>query len=121
GSRILTNLWEGHGSIQGPVAIVGDIFRCTAVIYINVIMSGNSFQMVNRLLTFSRIVSSSSRDKNCTSSLGKQYRVALAIPNSSRVNLLANCIGCDPGFFILSANEGSWVSRDTSNSQNYSS
>ena len=44
GSTILTNLWEGAGTVQGPVAIVGDIFRCAAVIYINVIMSGNSFR-----------------------------------------------------------------------------
>jgi hypothetical protein len=52
GSRILTSMWEGHGSAQGPVGIVGDIFRCAAIIYINVIMSGNSSGMVNCLLTF---------------------------------------------------------------------
>ena len=60
GSRILRNMWEGYGSLQGPMAIVGDIFRCAAVIYINVIMSGSSSGMVNCLLTFSRIISSSS-------------------------------------------------------------
>ena len=60
GSTILTHLWEGSNTVQGPVAIVGDIFRCAAVIYINVIMSGNSSKMINSSLTFFRIIPSSS-------------------------------------------------------------
>jgi len=60
GSRILTHLWEGHRTAQGPMAIVGDIFRCAAVIYINVIMSGNSSGIFIYSLTFSRIIPSSS-------------------------------------------------------------
>jgi len=41
GSTILAHIMEGSRTVQGPVAIVGDIFRCATVIYINVIMSGN--------------------------------------------------------------------------------
>lgn len=52
GSRILTNLYEGHRTAQGPAAIVGDIFRCAAVIYINVIMSGNSSGIFTTLTHF---------------------------------------------------------------------
>ena len=49
GSTILTHLCEGSNTVQGLVA---DIFRCAAVIYINMIMSGNSFGMINCWLTF---------------------------------------------------------------------
>jgi hypothetical protein len=60
GSTILTHLWEGSNTVQGPVAIVGDIFRCAAAIYINVIMSGNSSEMINSSLTFFKIIPSGS-------------------------------------------------------------
>jgi hypothetical protein len=40
GSRILMQLWEGTGVVEGLSAIVAETFRCAAVIYINVVMSG---------------------------------------------------------------------------------
>jgi hypothetical protein len=40
GSRILMQLWEGAGMVEGLGAIVAETFRCAAVIYVNVVMSG---------------------------------------------------------------------------------
>jgi hypothetical protein len=41
GSRILLQLWEGAGVAEGIGPIISEIFRCTAVIYLHVVMSGN--------------------------------------------------------------------------------
>ena len=40
GARILMQLWDGSGMVEGLGPIVAEIFRCAAVIYINVIISG---------------------------------------------------------------------------------
>jgi hypothetical protein len=42
GSRILMQLWERGGVVEGVAPIVAEIYRCSAAIYLNVIMSGNS-------------------------------------------------------------------------------
>jgi hypothetical protein len=41
GSRILLQLWEGAGIAEGIGPIISEIFRCTTVIYLHVVMSGN--------------------------------------------------------------------------------
>jgi hypothetical protein len=41
GSRILLQLWEGAGVAEGIGPIISEIFRCTTVIYLHVVMSGN--------------------------------------------------------------------------------
>jgi len=40
GARILMQLWDGSGTVEGLAPIVAEIFRCAAVIYVNVIISG---------------------------------------------------------------------------------
>ena len=40
GSRIMLQLWEGTGIVEGLAAIVAETFRCAAVIYLNVVISG---------------------------------------------------------------------------------
>lgn len=42
GSRILMQLWDRGGQVEGAGSIVAEIYRCTTVIYLNVIMSGKS-------------------------------------------------------------------------------
>jgi hypothetical protein len=42
GSRILMQLWERGGIVEGVGPIVAEIYRCSAAIYLNVIMSGKS-------------------------------------------------------------------------------
>ena len=40
GSRILMQLWERGGVVEGIGPIIAEIYRCSTVIYLNVIMSG---------------------------------------------------------------------------------
>jgi hypothetical protein len=42
GTRILMQLWERGGVVEGIGPIVAEIYRCSTVIYLNVIMSGYS-------------------------------------------------------------------------------
>lgn len=42
GTRILMQLWDGGGMAEGIGPIVTEIYRCSTVIYLNVVMSGIS-------------------------------------------------------------------------------
>ena len=40
GARILMQLWDGNGVAEGFGPIIAEIYRCSTVIYVNVIISG---------------------------------------------------------------------------------
>jgi hypothetical protein len=40
GTRILIQLWDGNGIVEGLPQIIAQVFRCSTVIFMNVVMSG---------------------------------------------------------------------------------
>ena len=86
GSRILTQLWEGTGMVEGLSAIVAETFRCAAVIYINLVMSGLfPIQPVN-----SRGICGRPRNKTGGPILDKMHRASITTHKCAQACLLAN-------------------------------
>lgn len=48
GTRILMQLWDGGGMAEGIGPIITEIYRCSTVIYLNVVMSG-AFSGINEV------------------------------------------------------------------------
>ena len=56
GTRILMQLWDGNGLADGFGPIIAEIYRCSTVIYLNVVMSGTVLFSSDFFITFVRSV-----------------------------------------------------------------
>jgi hypothetical protein len=86
GSRILMQLWEGAGMVEGLAAIVAETFRCAAVIYVNVVMSGITH--IGKLIY--RSISRCQRNQKGNAVSGSMHHTSLTAYRCVEIGLLAD-------------------------------
>jgi Fungal specific transcription factor domain len=83
GTRILMQLWDGGGMAEGIGPIITEIYRCSTVIYLNVVMSGNILQ---NTITYSGAFSGINEVKKAIPYLVES--VKLLLPHTDALRLL---------------------------------